>query len=99
MAQIERKDLLFYYPYHSMDPFLRLLKEAAKDPDVISIKITLYRVAKHSKIVNALIQAAENGKEVGVMVELRPGSMKKTTSTVQAAGRSGLQRDLRPARL
>ena len=71
MAQIERKDLLFYYPYHSMDPFLRLLKEAAKDPDVISIKITLYRVAKHSKIVNALIQAAENGKEVGVMVELR----------------------------
>lgn len=71
IAQIERKDILFHYPYNSINPFISLLNEAATDPNVISIKITLYRVAKDSKVVNALINAAENGKEVNVVVELR----------------------------
>lgn len=71
IAQIERKDILFHYPYNSIKPFIDLLNEAANDKQVISIKITLYRVAKDSKVVNALIAAAENGKEVCVVVELR----------------------------
>ena len=54
-----------------MSPFLRLLEEASRDPSVASIKMTLYRVAKNSKIVKSLIRAAENGKEVVVLVELR----------------------------
>ena len=69
--QIRRKDILLSYPYESMRPFLRLLNEAANDPDVVSIRITLYRVAKISQIVAALAQAAENGKDVLVLVELR----------------------------
>lgn len=69
--QIRRKDILLSYPYESMRPFLRLLNEAANDPDVVSIRITLYRVAKTSQIVAALAQAAENGKDVLVLVELR----------------------------
>ncbi len=64
-------DLLLSYPYHSMRPFIDLLEQAAIDPDVISIKITLYRVASGSRIVNALMRAAENGKDVLVLVELR----------------------------
>src|SRR5699024_2326208 len=64
-------DLLLHYPYNSFDPFIRLLNEAAEDPKVVSIQITLYRVAKDSKVVNALIKAAENGKEVKAVVELR----------------------------
>lgn len=71
IAQILKKDLLFHYPYHSINPFIGLLREAAVDPDVVSIKITLYRVAKNSRVVNALIAAAENGKDVHVVVELR----------------------------
>lgn len=71
IAQIEKKDILFHYPYNSIKPFIDLLNEAANDKYVLSIKITLYRVAKDSKVVNALINAAENGKEVSVVVELR----------------------------
>lgn len=69
--QIREEDKLLSYPYESIRPFLHLLTEAAEDPDVISIKMTLYRVAKQSKVVEALIEAAENGKEVVVLVELR----------------------------
>ena len=69
--QIRDEDKLLSYPYESIRPFLHLLTEAAEDPDVISIKMTLYRVAKQSKVVEALIEAAENGKEVVVLVELR----------------------------
>ncbi|MDE6088922.1 MAG: polyphosphate kinase 1 [Oscillospiraceae bacterium] len=71
MSQIADHDLLLSYPYESMSPFLRLLNEASLDPDVISIKITLYRLASHSQVIEALCQAAENGKEVLVLVELR----------------------------
>ena len=71
IAQIKEEDKLLSYPYESIRPFLHLLTEAAEDPDVISIKMTLYRVAKQSKVVEALIEAAENGKEVVVLVELR----------------------------
>ena len=71
IAQIKEEDKLLSYPYESIRPFLHLLTEAAEDPDVISIKMTLYRVAKPSKVVEALIEAAENGKEVVVLVELR----------------------------
>lgn len=71
IAQIKEEDKLLSYPYESIRPFLHFLTEAAEDPDVISIKMTLYRVAKQSKVVEALIEAAENGKEVVVLVELR----------------------------
>ena len=69
--QIEKKDVLLSYPYESMKPFLQLLQEAAEDESVVSIKMTLYRVAERSKIIDTLIEAAENGKEVVVLVELR----------------------------
>ena len=71
IKQILKKDILLAYPFESMSPFLRLLDEASLDPSVASIKMTLYRVAKNSKIVKSLIKAAENGKEVVVLVELR----------------------------
>ena len=71
LAQIRREDKLLSYPYESIRPFLHMLSEAAEDPDVISIKMTLYRLAKQSKVVEALVEAAENGKEVIVLVELR----------------------------
>lgn len=71
MEQLQHQDLLLFYPYESINPFLNLLKEAAKDPDVVSIKITVYRLAKHSKIIRHLVAAAENGKEVTVLMELR----------------------------
>ena len=71
MEQVENKDILLSYPYESMKPFLRLLEEAAQDEKVVSIKMTLYRVAERSQIIESLIEAAENGKEVVVLVELR----------------------------
>lgn len=71
MEQIDEKDRLLFFPYDSMNPFLALLNEAAEDPDVVSVKMTLYRVANDSKVIEALIRAAENGKEVDVLVELR----------------------------
>lgn len=71
MEQIKRKDILLSYPFESMQPFIRLLNEAGENDNVVSIKMTLYRVAKNSQIVEALINAAENGKEVVVLVELR----------------------------
>ncbi|MCR4745303.1 MAG: polyphosphate kinase 1 [Lachnospiraceae bacterium] len=71
LKQIEKKDLLLSYPYESMTPFLHMLEEAAHDDKVISIKMTLYRVAERSRIIDSLIEAAENGKEVVVLVELR----------------------------
>lgn len=70
-TQIEKKDLLLSYPFESMKPFIKLLEEAAEDESVVSIKMTLYRVADRSKIIDALVEAAENGKEVVVLVELR----------------------------
>lgn len=71
IPQILEKDVLLSYPYESIRPFLRLLHEAATDPKVISIRMTLYRLAKDSKIVDALVEAAENGKQVDVLVELK----------------------------
>lgn len=69
--QIKDHDILLYYPYESMEPFLRLLHESAQDPDVMQIKITLYRVAKKSRLCESLIAAAENGVDVTVVMELR----------------------------
>lgn len=71
LEQIKQGDKLLCYPYDSIKPFLRMLHEAAADKDVVSIKMTLYRVAKNSEVVNALIEAAENGKDVLVLVELK----------------------------
>lgn len=65
------KDIMLHFPYHSFLPMISLLREAAFDPDVTSIKITCYRLAPQSKIINALINAVRNGKEVVVMIELR----------------------------
>ena len=70
-AEVEKHDVLLSYPYQSIRPFIAMLKKAARDPEVISIKMTLYRMARESQIVQALIEAAENGKEVVALVELR----------------------------
>lgn len=70
LDQVERKDVLLSYPFESIKPFLKMLQDAGEDPDVVSIKMTLYRVADRSMIIDALIEAAENGKEVVVLVEL-----------------------------
>lgn len=71
ISQIRQRDRLLFYPYDSVDPFLHLLNEAAENPKVLSIKITIYRMASSSKIAQALCRAAENGKEVLVVMELR----------------------------
>lgn len=71
MEQVKEKDVMLSYPYESMDAFVHLLQEAATDPDVISIKITLYRLASQSRLAEALITAAENGKDVTALFELR----------------------------
>ena len=71
LEQVSKKDVLLSYPFESIKPFLKLLHEAAEDPSVVSIKMTLYRVADRSKVIEALVEAAENGKEVVVLVELR----------------------------
>ncbi|MEY8459560.1 polyphosphate kinase 1 [Eggerthellaceae bacterium 24-137] len=71
IEQVSEREVLLSYPYQSMDAFVRLLHEAANDPAVISIKITLYRLASQSHLAEALIAAAENGKEVTALFELR----------------------------
>ncbi len=71
MRQVKKKDLLLFYPYESMNPFLQLIKEASVDPNVMTIKITIYRLAKKARLVEYLCAAAENGKEVTVLIELR----------------------------
>jgi polyphosphate kinase len=71
MKQIRKQDVLFMYPFESMDPFLRMIKEAANDPSVISIKISIYRVAQKARLIEYLCAAAENGKDVTVLIELR----------------------------
>ena len=71
MEQLRERDLILSYPYESMDPFIRLLREAVSDPDVLSIKITIYRLAAVSKVAEQLAAAAEQGKEVVVLLELR----------------------------
>ncbi len=71
LRQVQKRDILLSYPYESMEPFLQLIREAAYDPRVISIKITIYRLASHTKLVEYLCAAAENGKDVTVLIELR----------------------------
>lgn len=71
IKQIEHKDILLSLPFESLNPFIRLLKEASEDPDVVSIKITIYRLASQAKVVEYLCNAAENGKDVTVIIELR----------------------------
>lgn len=71
IAQIDKRDFLLRYPYDSMKPYLNMLNEAAFDPQVVSIKITLYRLSSSSQVIQYLCDAAENGKEVTVLVELK----------------------------
>lgn len=71
IPQVLEKDRFLSYPYENIRPFLTMLHEAANDPNVVSIKMTLYRLAKQSKVVEALVEAAENGKDVDVLVELK----------------------------
>ncbi|MDR2716120.1 MAG: polyphosphate kinase 1 [Coriobacteriaceae bacterium] len=71
MEQVEESEILLAYPYESIDPFVELLREASADPSVVSIKITLYRLASQSHLAEELIAAAENGKEVTALFELR----------------------------
>jgi polyphosphate kinase len=71
IRQIRKQDVLLMYPFESMDPFLRMIREAANDPAVISIKISIYRVAQKARLIEYLCAAAENGKDVTVLIELR----------------------------
>lgn len=71
LPQVLRHDILLHFPYESMEPFLHLLREAAADPSVVSIKITIYRLASTSKLIGYLTEAAENGKDVTALMELR----------------------------
>lgn len=71
LPQVMKKDVLLSYPYDSMEPFLQLVRESASDPDVVSIKMTAYRLASNARLINYLCQAAENGKEVDVLIELK----------------------------
>ena len=71
MEQVKKKDVLLSYPYESMEPFLQLIREASADPDVMTIRITIYRLAKKARLVEYLCAAAENGKEVTALIELR----------------------------
>lgn len=71
MTGKNNKDIILSYPYESMDPFVSLIKRSASDPEVVSIKITIYRLAKNAKLIEHLCAAAENGKEVLVLIELR----------------------------
>lgn len=71
LRQVQKKDILLSYPFESMEPFLQMIKEASNDPTVISIKITIYRLARKTKLVEYLCNAAENGKDVTVLIELR----------------------------
>ena len=71
IPRVLKEDKLLHYPYESIRPFLQLLNEAARDPEVVSIKMPLYCLASHSKVVDALVEAAENGKQVDVLVEMK----------------------------
>lgn len=71
IRQVQKKDVLLFYPYQSMEPFLQLVKQASEDPHVLSIKITIYRLAKQSRLAEYLVAAAERGKEVTVLMELK----------------------------
>ena len=71
LRQVQKKDILLFHPYESMEPFVKMIKEAAYDPSVLSIKITIYRLARKAKLVEYLCAAAENGKDVTVLIELR----------------------------
>jgi polyphosphate kinase len=71
ISQLKKRDILLSYPYDSIEPFLRLLKEAANDKNVVSVQITIYRLARSSSVIKYLLEAVENGKEVTVLIELR----------------------------
>ena len=71
LEQVFERDILFIYPYEDVGEFIQMLDEAAEDPDVISIKITIYRLAKNSRVIRALLRALENGKQVTALMELQ----------------------------
>lgn len=71
MDIISKKDVLLHFPYHSFDSVIDLLREAAIDPSVVSIRVTLYRLAKDSRVINALVNAVRNGKQVSAVIELK----------------------------
>ena len=71
LGYLEKNDLFLHHPYHDMDPVMRMLEEAAVDPAVLAIKITIYRLAKNSRVTKALLNAAENGKHISVLFEVK----------------------------
>ncbi len=100
LKQVKKNDILLFYPYESMDPFLKLIKDASVDPNVMTIKITIYRLAKKARLVEYLCAAAENGKEVTVLIELRARFDEQNKHRlVGTSGRSRMPCDLRIRRL
>ena len=71
IQEVQKRDILLTYPYDAFDPFLKLVEEAASDKNVLSIKITIYRLARRAKLIDHLVKAAENGKDVTVVIELK----------------------------
>jgi polyphosphate kinase len=77
---LKHQDLLLHHPFNSIEPVLKLLEDSAEDPNVLAIKLTIYRLAKQSRITNALLKAAENGKHVSVLFEVKARLMRRITS-------------------